>query len=106
MAYNISSRTLQQVHADHTKTSSELEITPTKLNAVTVAGTRPELIKLAEFIRLFNDAENVLLYTGQHFSTNMRDVFLDQLGIKPDLDLNAGTSSVEMLTKLLIKKLP
>jgi UDP-GlcNAc3NAcA epimerase len=89
----------------HLETTANLEISPTKLNAVTVAGTRPELIKLAEFVRIFNDHQNALLYTGQHFSSNMRDVFLDQLGIKPDLDLNAATSSVTKLTELLIKKL-
>src|SRR6476620_8901275 len=102
MAYSISSKTAQVNRAESTP---NLEITHTRLNAVTVAGTRPELVKLAEFIRIFNDSDNALLYTGQHFSSNMRDVFLGQLGIKPDLDLNAGTSSVEMLKKLLISKL-
>lgn len=102
MAYSISSKTAQ---VNRTESTPNFEITHTRLNAVTVAGTRPELVKLAEFIRIFNDSDNALLYTGQHFSSNMRDVFLDQLGIKPDLDLNAGTSSVEMLKKLLIAKL-
>ena len=65
-------------------------------NIVTVAGTRPELIKLSEFIRLFDGKEHGLLYTGQHFSPKMKDVFLEQLGIFPDIDLQCGTSDVSV----------
>ncbi|HEY7111020.1 MAG TPA: UDP-N-acetylglucosamine 2-epimerase (non-hydrolyzing) [Nitrososphaeraceae archaeon] len=66
-------------------------------SVITVAGTRPELIKLSEFIQLFDKTGHGLLYTGQHFSPKMKDVFLEQLGIFPDFDLQCGTSEVSML---------
>ena len=71
-------------------------------NIVTVAGTRPELIKLSEFIRLFDGKEHGLLYTGQHFSPKMKDVFLEQLGIFPDIDLQCGTSDVSVLKENIV----
>ncbi|MGA9744815.1 MAG: UDP-N-acetylglucosamine 2-epimerase (non-hydrolyzing) [Nitrososphaeraceae archaeon] len=74
-------------------------------NIVTVAGTRPELIKLSEFIRLFDGKEHGLLYTGQHFSPKMKDVFLEQLGIFPDIDLQCGTSDVSVLKANIIRRL-
>lgn len=71
-------------------------------NVVTVAGTRPELIKLSEFIRLFGNDEHGLLYTGQHFSPGMKDVFLDQLGIFPDIDLRCETSDTTLLAQKIV----
>jgi len=72
---------------------------------VTIAGTRPEIIKLAEFakkMKKFKD-DHILLYTGQHFSENMKDIFFDELGIEPDYDLNCNTSDVGNLKKQLLK---
>jgi UDP-N-acetylglucosamine 2-epimerase len=74
-------------------------------NVVTVAGTRPELIKLSEFIRLFDGNDHGLLYTGQHFSPKMKDIFLEQLGIDPDFDLQCGTSEVSILKENIIATL-
>lgn len=74
-------------------------------DVVVVAGTRPELIKLSEFIRLFNDDNHGLLYTGQHFSPKMKDVFLEQLGIFPDIDLQSGTSDISSLTDMIVDTL-
>ena len=80
--------------------------TSSVFNIVTVAGTRPELIKLSEFIRLFdNNNEHGLLYTGQHFSPKMKDVFLEQLSILPDFDLQCGTSDVSVLTANIVRTL-
>jgi UDP-GlcNAc3NAcA epimerase len=76
--------------------------TSSVFNIVTVAGTRPELIKLSEFIRLFDKNEHGLLYTGQHFSPKMKDVFLEQLGIVPDFDLQCGISDVSVLKENIV----
>src|SRR6185503_6748795 len=76
-----------------------------KSKIVTIAGTRPEIIKLAEFakkMKKFKD-EHILLYTGQHFSENMKEIFFDELGIEPDYDLNCNTSDVGELKKQLLK---
>jgi UDP-N-acetylglucosamine 2-epimerase (non-hydrolysing) len=92
---------------DKVKLVLENELEPRKntssvFNIVTVAGTRPELIKLSEFIRLFDSSEHGLLYTGQHFSPKMKDVFLEQLGILPDFDLQCGISDVSVLKENIV----
>src|SRR6266540_1245994 len=84
------------------ETSNKPNKTSSVFSVVTVAGTRPELIKLSEFIRLFDRTEHGLLYTGQHFSPKMKDVFLDQLGISPDFDLRCGTSDIALLKENII----
>jgi UDP-N-acetylglucosamine 2-epimerase (non-hydrolysing) len=56
---------------------------------VTVAGNRPEIIKLSEFVRILSQRgyNHSFVYTGQHFSQNMRDVFLKDLNVEFDYDL-------------------
>ncbi|MDQ6865960.1 MAG: hypothetical protein M3044_19300 [Thermoproteota archaeon] len=57
------------------------------VDVVTVAGTRPEIIKLANIIPLLRKHfEHAFVYTGQHYSQNMKDIFFDDLGIVPDYD--------------------
>lgn len=73
---------------------------------LTIAGTRPEIIKLSELVRLLNKergSKHALLYTGQHFSGNMKDIFFDELGIKPDYDLGCDTSQVDALRENMIR---
>jgi UDP-N-acetylglucosamine 2-epimerase len=65
---------------------------------ITVAGTRPEIIKLAEIVPLLNKKYNhALLYTGQHFSENMKDIFFDELDMVPDYELKSNTSDIDVL---------
>jgi UDP-N-acetylglucosamine 2-epimerase len=65
---------------------------------ITVAGTRPEIIKLAEIVPLLNKKYNhALLYTGQHFSENMKDIFFDELDMVPDYELKSNTSDIGIL---------
>lgn len=70
------------------------------LSIITIAGTRPEIIKLAELVKLLNStrSDHALLYTGQHYSDKMKAVFFDELGIKPDFDLMCESSDVLTLT--------
>lgn len=64
---------------------------------VTVLGARPQFIKasvVSNAIQKFEQLQEVLVHTGQHFDSNMSDVFFDELGIsKPDyyLDIHGGT---------------
>ena len=68
---------------------------------MTIAGTRPEIIKLAELVKLLNSArsDHALLYTGQHYSDKMKDVFFEELGIKPDYDLMCASSDIQTLSR-------
>jgi len=79
-----------------------------EVKLTTVAGTRPEIIKLADLALLLNDKykdQHSLLYTGQHFSNNMKDIFFDELNIKPDYDLQSNTSDITTLKNNIVKKL-
>jgi UDP-N-acetylglucosamine 2-epimerase (non-hydrolysing) len=76
-----------------------------KARIVIIAGTRPEIIKLAEFTKKMKKKfgnEFSLLYTGQHFSTNMKDIFFDELGVVPDYDLKCDTSDVAAIENQLL----
>ncbi|MFD3942376.1 non-hydrolyzing UDP-N-acetylglucosamine 2-epimerase [Streptomyces sp. NPDC058579] len=45
-----------------------------------VLGTRPELVKLAELVRLLGPAAR-LIHTGQHYDEELSGSFLDELGL-------------------------
>lgn len=72
---------------------------------VTVAGNRPEIIKLSEFVKILSekDYNHSFVYTGQHFSENMRDVFLKDLGVEFDCDLMSSTSDIEVMRQNIYK---
>jgi len=62
-----------------------------------VYGTRPEIIKLSEIIRLAKlnpEIDPIYVHTGQHYSYNMNEQFLDELNLpKPDINLEIGSGS-------------
>lgn len=67
------------------------------MKLLTVIGARPQIIKAAAFSRaiknLYADkVTEIMLHTGQHYDSNMSDVFIKQLGIpEPDYNLNTGS---------------
>jgi UDP-N-acetylglucosamine 2-epimerase len=73
---------------------------------LTVAGTRPEIIKLADIIPLLRrNFEHVFVYTGQHYSPNMKDIFFDDLGIMPDYDFKCDISDITALKERMVPTL-
>jgi UDP-N-acetylglucosamine 2-epimerase len=67
---------------------------------VTIAGNRPEIIKLSELVKSFdNGFQNLFIYSGQHYSKNMSDDFFKELDVKVDHNLNCCTSNPDVLTK-------
>jgi UDP-N-acetylglucosamine 2-epimerase len=78
------------------------------VDLVTIAGNRPEIIKLSEFIKSYEvNFKNFFLYSGQHYSPNMKDVFFQDLNIKFDHDLRCDTSDVTYLResiRIFLKK--
>jgi UDP-N-acetylglucosamine 2-epimerase len=65
---------------------------------VTIAGNRPEIIKLSQLVNSMNgEHKNTFVYTGQHYSANMKDVFFKELNVKFDYDLQSNTSDVNVL---------
>ncbi|WP_206682248.1 UDP-N-acetylglucosamine 2-epimerase (non-hydrolyzing) [Dietzia sp. B19] len=65
---------------------------------MTIAGTRPELIRLARVIHRLDTTpgiEHVLVHTGQNYDYTLNQVFFDDLGIRqPDHMLGVDTSSL------------
>ena len=83
-----------------------------------VYGTRPELIKLSEIIRLAElnpGIDSFYVHTGQHYSYNMNKRFLEELNFpKPDINIGIGSGSqayqvgmgLIKLEKLFLKEQP
>lgn len=66
------------------------------MKIITVIGARPQFIKAAVVSNAFKarGVQEVILHTGQHFDSNMSDVFFDELGIpKPAYNLGIGGGS-------------
>jgi UDP-N-acetylglucosamine 2-epimerase (non-hydrolysing) len=61
-----------------------------KLKLATILGTRPEIIRLAEIIKLADKTYNhILIHTGQNYDYQLNEIFFDELGLrKPDYFLN------------------
>jgi len=61
------------------------------IKVLTVIGARPQFVKAGALSRAFNESgaiEEVIVHTGQHFDTNMSDVFFDEMAIpKPGYNL-------------------
>lgn len=66
------------------------------MDILTIVGARPQFIKAAPVSQELAAAgvREVLLHTGQHYDTNMSDVFFTELGLRePDCHLGVGSGS-------------
>lgn len=73
---------------------------------MTVVGTRPEIIKLSETIKLCDKAfDHVLVHTGQNYDYELNQVFFEDLGLRePDHYLGvAGVDLGETMGNVLSK---
>ena len=67
-------------------------------NVICVVGARPNFMKVAPIVREMEkypeEFRHVLVHTGQHYDTNMSQVFFDDLGLpKPEIFLGVGSAS-------------
>jgi len=67
-----------------------------KLNIVTVVGTRPEIIRLSRVIAKLDETVNhIVVHTGQNYDPKLNDIFFEELKVrKPDYFLDVDTSSL------------
>ena len=77
-----------------------------KLKLVTILGTRPEIIRLAEIIKLADKIyDHVLVHTGQNYDYSLNEIFFEDLGLrKPDYFLGvAGEHLGETIGNVISK---
>jgi UDP-GlcNAc3NAcA epimerase len=78
------------------------------MKVVTVLGARPQFIKASVVSHRFALADGVfevVVHTGQHFDSNMSDVFFEELGMSPPayhLNIHGGAHG-EMTGRMLIE---
>ncbi|RBP83279.1 UDP-N-acetylglucosamine 2-epimerase (non-hydrolyzing) [Marinomonas rhizomae] len=79
------------------------------MKIVTVIGARPQFIKAAVIsraIRRYDQIEEIIIHTGQHFDANMSDVFFEQMGIpKPHYQLEIASLSHGAMTGRMLEKI-
>jgi UDP-N-acetylglucosamine 2-epimerase (non-hydrolysing) len=78
------------------------------LRILHVVGARPNFMKLAPvYVALKGpDIEQFLVHTGQHYSSNLSDVFFTELGIpSPDVNLGVGSGSHAQQTARTMERL-
>ena len=67
------------------------------MHVLHVVGARPNLMKVAPVVNAlkpYPKIKQTLIHTGQHYDTNMSDVFFQQLEIPaPDVNLGVGSGS-------------
>lgn len=73
---------------------------------LTIIGARPQFIKasvVSRAVQRAGDIEEIMLHTGQHFDSNMSDIFFNQLNIpRPEIQLDIhGGSHGEMTGRML-----
>ncbi|OJX11670.1 MAG: UDP-N-acetylglucosamine 2-epimerase [Caedibacter sp. 37-49] len=80
-----------------------------KKKILTIIGARPQFIKAAVLSRFFKGhplIEEIIVHTGQHFDSNMSDVFFEQLNIpQPRYYLDIHSLSHGAMTGLMLEKL-
>ena len=79
------------------------------MKILTILGARPQFIKagsVSREIAKYSEIQEVIIHTGQHYDTNMSDIFFKQMQIpKPDYYLGIGGKSHGAMTGQMIEKI-
>jgi UDP-N-acetylglucosamine 2-epimerase len=78
------------------------------MKIVSVIGTRPEIIKMANLITEINRdgfCEQIIVHSGQHYDELMSDIFIKQLNLpEPKYLLQTGSGTqAEELAKMIVE---
>ena len=76
-----------------------------------VLGIRPDLIRASRVIKLLREQSDLdfkFIWSGQHYSDNLKDVFIRELGLpEPDVELGAeGTTDAELVGSVISRLSP
>ena len=76
------------------------------LKVVTILGTRPEIIRMAEIIKQLDKyTHNILVHTGQNYDHNLHGAFFEDLDLRlPDIQLSVKAPSVHEQIANIIKQ--
>ena len=77
-----------------------------KIKLMTIIGTRPEIIRMAEIIKKCDIYfDNILVHTGQNYDYDLNQVFFEDLNLRdPDIFLNAvGKNLGETIGNIISK---
>ena len=78
------------------------------MKLIHIVGARPNFMKIAPIMRAvakYDDIEQVLVHTGQHYDNNMSHWFFEELGIpEPDVNLEVGSGSHGEQTGEIMKR--
>lgn len=77
-----------------------------QLKVMTILGTRPEIIRLSETIKLLDDVfDHILVHTGQNWDYTLNEIFFQELGIRePDYYLGCATGNLGQTIGQIIDK--
>ncbi len=79
------------------------------MKILTIIGARPQFIKagaVSREIAKYKDIQEVIVHTGQHYDSNMSDIFFKQMKIpKPDYYLGIGGKTHGAMTGQMIEKI-
>lgn len=76
-----------------------------------ILGIRPDVIRASLFLNMIRSDRRVdvtFIWSGQHYSDNLKDVFFRELGVKPpEVELNArGDNDAEVSSSIISKLYP
>jgi UDP-GlcNAc3NAcA epimerase len=79
------------------------------MKIMTILGARPQFIKAGSVSRQIQktpEITEIIIHTGQHYDSNMSDVFFDEMKLqKPDYYLGIGNKSHGAMTGQMIEKI-
>lgn len=80
------------------------------MKVMTIVGARPQFIKAAVVSRAFKEncpeVSELIVHTGQHYDSNMSEVFFDELDIpRPNINLGVGGGSHGQNTGRMLESL-
>ena len=79
------------------------------IKIITIIGARPQFIKAAAVSRTiiqYDNIQEIIVHTGQHFDANMSDIFFKEMDIpKPKYNLNINSLSHGAMTGQMLEKI-
>ena len=79
------------------------------MKILTIIGARPQFIKagaVSREIAKYDEIKEIIVHTGQHYDTNMSDIFFEEMNIpKPDYYLGIGGKTHGAMTGQMIEQI-